>query len=93
MDNMKILIPIVSVPTLSESRHILGVFEEYVDDHKHSYYNVSCSIYSFPQQKQWCTKTFGPLELDIVARWSIQHQWIRFRDEADRTMFLLKWTA
>lgn len=45
---------------------------------------------------KWCQETFGPQGLDnftYSVRWTIhgQGEAIFFRDESDRTLFLMKW--
>ena len=44
--------------------------------------------------REWCVKTYGPVNRnDSTPRWCDDTTWgeVRFRDESDLCMFLLKW--
>ena len=45
---------------------------------------------------EWCNATFGPrntwAEEDSPHRWSASDKKYYFRDEADRTMFIMRWS-
>lgn len=53
------------------------------------------SIRSWQEMLEWCVETFGPTPEDGVwtpgARWYSNNAKFWFRNEADRTMFVLKW--
>lgn len=36
----------------------------------------------------WCYKTFGP----VGQRWDNHGGWVKFRNEEDVTLFLLRWS-
>lgn len=44
---------------------------------------------------EWCVETFGPTPIDGIwtpgSRWYTNNAKFWFRNEADRTLFVLKW--
>jgi hypothetical protein len=61
------------------------------------FYTVEPVGGNWRDMEQWCTNTFGSatdawdFKMDSVGRWYANNRKFWFRNEADRTMFILKW--
>jgi hypothetical protein len=51
--------------------------------------------FEWRDMQDWCTETMGPTPKDGVwtpnQRWYVNNEQFWFREEADRTMFMMKW--
>jgi hypothetical protein len=59
------------------------------------YYCVQPTWHHWDEMIDWCVNTYGPTQTiweEKCARWYANNAKIWFRDEADRTLFLLKWS-
>lgn len=60
------------------------------------YFTVSPLLYNWHDIELWCNAQFGPIPTDGVwtrsARWYMNNQKFWFRDEADLSWFVLRWS-
>lgn len=57
-------------------------------------YSVLPLGYNWLELEQWCTEMFGPVSSlwdPRLGNWYMNDSQIMFRDEADRTLFALRW--
>jgi hypothetical protein len=53
------------------------------------------NLESWPKMVEWCVESFGPTPDDGIwtpgSRWYVNNAKFWFRNEIDRTVFVLKW--
>lgn len=75
-----------SYPKKSKSKHKFS---------RAKWYDANFDPARYFEIKEWCTQQFGPLNTnpDAWTRWFMQsHGVMRFRDEKDAMMFILRWS-
>lgn len=73
--------------------NIRHVYEEITDGRTE--YIVSCPYYIIDEMYEWCVKTFGPSfgpTIIDTQRWMQYGLLFKFRNEDDRTWFILRWS-
>jgi hypothetical protein len=59
------------------------------------YYTVQPTWHHWDEMIDWCVRMFGPTQTiwdSKNARWYANNAKLWFREESDRTFFLLKWS-
>ena len=62
----------------------------------HPLFLFHSEMYTWRDMECWCTEIFGPTSADGVwtpnMRWYMNNSKFWFRNEADRTFFILRWS-